>query len=179
MRERNLQADARRAHVFSKTPLQWQPPEILTPDGKRAVTESQALAAEAAKYAKLWRSSEQPPPRTFSGNEPLPRLTCDAIRRVAKSFKRRTGVAPDGWHPRHLALLPDCLLELFADIVTLIERSGRLPHQQAEVYVFLLDKAAGGTRPIGLFTATYRVWSKARQHIVAKWTAMNDRPFFC
>ena len=93
-------------------------------------------------------------------------------------FKTRTGVALDGWHPRHAALLGDDLQEVLADIFALMERASHLPSQQTEVYIFLLAKPTGGTRPIGLFTALYRLWSKARQQIAARWASCHDRPFF-
>ena len=60
----------------------------------------------------------------------------------------------------------------------LMERTGHLPEQQRQVYIFLLDEAGGGTRPIGLFTAYYRTWSKARQGEASKWNAIHDRWFF-
>ena len=75
---------------------------------------------------------------------PLPKLTPDAIRSGARRFKKRTGVAPDGWHPRHFAIMPDSVLNTLAGLYELVERTGWLPAQQRDGYVFLLDKATGG-----------------------------------
>lgn len=83
-------------------------------------------------------------------------------------FKTRAGVAPDGWRQRHAALLGDELLHVLASIFALMERTAHLPSQQKEVCIFLLAKPTGGTRPIGLFTALHRLWSKARQPIAAR-----------
>ena len=87
-------------------------------------------------------------------------------------------MAPDGWHPRHLALLSDRGLEVLSELYQLLELCGHLPAQQAQVYIFLLDKSSGGTMPIGLFTAFYRLWAKSRQEIAAKWAGCHDRPYF-
>ena len=70
---------------------------------------------------------------------PCDKLKPDKLRRTAKTFKKRTGIAPGGWHPRHFALLSDRGLEVLADLYQLLETCGHLPHQQAQVYIFLLD----------------------------------------
>ena len=102
----------------------------------------------------------------------------DFLRKMSRKFKRKTGVAPDGWHPRHFALLGDEALNTLALLHHLLELTGHLPGQQRFVCVFLLGKPGGGTRPIGLFTSMYRLWAKARQPIAAKWADADDRPYF-
>ena len=87
-------------------------------------------------------------------------------------------MAPDGWHPRHIGLLSNNLLEVLSTLYEILERTGHMPQQQRQVHVFLLNKTSGGTRPIGLFTAFYRVWSKARATTAAAWVADHDRKYF-
>jgi len=74
--------------------------------------------------------------------------------------------------------MSDDALETVADFFELMEITSLLPAQQRQVYVFLLDKSSGGTRPIGLFTALYRLWSKTRQTDAAKWAGEHDRAFY-
>ena len=82
-----------------------------------------------------------------------------------------------GGTPRHFTLLPDAGLEVMAMLFEITERTGHLPFQQRQVCIFLLDKPTGGTRPIGLFTAYYRIWSKARQPLAAEWAGRHERQF--
>ena len=75
-------------------------------------------------------------------------------------------------------MLSDEGLEVLALLYELLERVGHLPSQQRFLTIFLLGKPSGGTRPIGLFTAFYRLWAKVRQEDAAAWAADNDMPFF-
>jgi len=173
-----LWGDASAAHRFSRAPRRWTPPEVFRSDGSRAATAEEILEVEAKKYVDLWLASSSGPPIRSCGNIPCERLTPARMRCVSRSYKRKTGVAPDGWHPRHYNLLSDEALECLADLLEIMEVTGHLPSQQRFVAIFLLDKPSGGTRPIGLFTAAYRLWSKARQGQAAEWAARNDRAFF-
>jgi len=177
-KDKELDGAAGGAHRFSKEPTAWKPAEVYKQDGSRALTATDILDAEKFKYQKLWMADFERAPLVFENNVPLERPEPSKLRRIAKMFKRRTGVAPDGWHPRSIALLNDDLLNVMATLMELLERSGHLPAQQRQVFIFLLDKSSGGTRPIGLFTAFYRIWSKLRQEKAARWTATNDQAFF-
>jgi len=173
-----MEGSASGAHRFVKGPAKWMPPEVFDEEGNRAMTYEQVLEFEAKKYQKLWNATVEDPGRTSAANPPCEPLKPDFLRKMAKKFKRKTGVAPDGWHPRHYALLSDQSLSTLAMLYTLLEITGHLPHQQRYVCVFLLDKASGGTRPIGLFTSMYRLWAKSRQLEAARWAEAHDRPFF-
>jgi len=177
-RDKELSSSAAGAHKFSKTPQEWTPPEVFDKNGARVTLSSDILEVEADKYKKLWCATNVAPERKYENLTPMDRVVPAKLRRVSKSFKRKTAMAPDAWHPRHYALLPDEGLEVIGILFTILEMCGHLPSQQDQVYIFLLQKLSGGTRPIGLFTSFYRLWSKCRQTEAAAWTSRNDRPYF-
>ena len=115
-RERELEGSAGRAHKFSKLPQPWAPPEVSGPDGARVHDAKGLLEVESGRYSELWAAKAPTAGRTSAGNEPCARLLPAQLRRIARSFKKRTGVAPDGWHPRHFAMLSDELLEVLSSL---------------------------------------------------------------
>jgi len=135
-REKELSTSAKGAHLFSKAPQAWAPPDIYDDMGAKVTNSTDVLKAEAAKYKALWRAGDAPPDRKYEANAPLGKIVVEKVRRTSRSFKRRTGVAPDGWHPRHLALLPDEALEVLIVLYEILEESGHLPSQQGQIYVF-------------------------------------------
>ena len=136
-----------RGPSFSRVPHEWKPPEVVREDGTRAESTAESLNIEAAKYKAMWGASDVPDPIPYQDNYPWPKLEPDRIRRVARAFKRRTGVAPDEWHPRHIALLSNEALEVLATLYLLLEKSGHLPNQQRFVCIFLIDKPSGALVP--------------------------------
>ena len=110
--------------------------KVFKPDGSRAANSKEILETEFDKYKDLWNASASRPACTYDGNAPYARASPQQIRRIAKTFKKKTGIAPDNWHPRHFALLSDELLQVLAMLFELLERSGHLPDQQRQVFVF-------------------------------------------
>ena len=108
------------AHRFSRVPHEWKPPEVFRKDGTRAESTAEILDIEAARYKAMWDASDEPEPISYQDNYPRPKLEPDRIRRVAKTFKRRAGVAPDEWHPRYIALLSNEALEVLATLCLLL-----------------------------------------------------------
>jgi len=177
-RYKDLSGNCAGSHKFSKPAKGWQPPEVRDENGKLVADSAGILKEEAKKYKLLWGASSVPPPKKYADNAPCERALPDKLRRLSRSFKKRTGVAPDGWHPRHFAQVSDAGLTTLAELYEVFELCGYLPEQQEMVFIFLLDKASGGTRPIGLFTALYRLWAKLRQADAARWAGLHDRVFF-
>jgi len=177
-REKELNSHAAGAHRFSKPSRGWSPPDVRGVDGKLIANSEGILKQEEGRHSKLWKSSPVGPALNYNHFEPCRRPAPEQLRKTSRTFKKKTWVAPDGWHPRHYALVSDDALEMVADFFELMEMTSLLPAQQRQVYVYLLDKSSGGTRPIGLFTALYRLWSKTRQTDAAKWAGAHDRAFF-
>ena len=57
----------------------------------------------------------------------------------------------------------------FCRFLECCEALGHTPDQVAQIIIVLLAKPNGGSRPIGLLGAIYRVWSRARRHLVQQW----------
>ena len=79
----------------------------------------------------------------------------EVLRQMCLSFKRRTGVAMNGIHVCHLALLTSHARVVLALLFQVIELIGYLPAQVQMLLIFLKPKATGGRRPIMLASAFY------------------------
>ena len=175
---KDLNCHAAGARRFIKLATGWLPTDVKGCDGRTVIDSVGTLKAETSKYKELWAATECPCAKSFAANTPCDRIPVYKLRRVARTFKRRAGVAPDGWHPIHFSLLSDEGLETLSELYEFLELCGHLPHQQEQVFIFLIDKLTGGTQPIGRFTSHYRVSSKSRQDLAAEWAGRHDRPFF-
>ena len=58
---------------------------------------------------------------------------------------------------------------MLADLLEEVEETGTWPVQALAVAVALLDKEAGGDRPIALTTMLYRIWGKIRYQEGQQW----------
>ena len=70
---------------------------------------------------------------------------------------------------RHFALISDAALECLSSILVAMELLGCLPWCVGWLAMFLLDRALGGKRAIGLFPGVYRLWGKLRRSEAKKW----------
>ena len=141
---------------------------------------SARVETELRKWATLWRAEKKPAqmPEVPNVDCQLRQLTAQDLRLVAKSFKKKTGLGTDAFHPRWLLLLSDQVVQELADILMDIEEAGRWPDRAAEVLAVFIPKADGGLRPILLYTTVYRIWAKARLDYVRRWEATHPYPFF-
>jgi len=131
---------------------------------------------ELRKWEPLWRakaSAEEAGAVEWPDDlgPQLPKADPARIRAVARTFKRPTGLGPDRFHPRWVALLSDVLLEQLAAIFEDSEAAGRWPEVFEEVFAVFIPKADGGLRPILLYATPYRIWAKLRLPIVNEWEA--------
>eukprot|EP00973_Karenia_brevis_P047762 6630159-Karenia_brevis.AAC.1 len=70
--------------------------------------------------------------------------------------------------------MSEAALDAVAEILNLVESLGTFPAKQKEVFIQLMDKPTGGTRPIGWYRALYRVWVRARRKCWRAWEARSD-----
>eukprot|EP00973_Karenia_brevis_P092567 12413027-Karenia_brevis.AAC.1 len=71
-------------------------------------------------------------------------------------------------------MLSDSALEALLELLHRCEKIGAFPQQQESLLIGLIDKASGGTRPIGWFRALFRVWARARKSIWSEWEDEMD-----
>ena len=62
-------------------------------------------------------------------------------------------------------------------LYSLIEITGVLPETMRVLQLALLAKAAGGFRPIGLFSSGYRLWGRAPRNMASDWEAAHPRQY--
>jgi hypothetical protein len=154
------------------------------------------LQADYRKWVEVWgasptspsgRHSENPGPspildgdlevQRWLGVQPqgqMPPLTVEEVRAAALRFKLRT-CTPDGWHPRHIALLPHALLAALVQLYHAAEATGDFAEGTRLVVVPLITAKR---RPIGLYSALVRVWAAARKQLVYRWSRRLAHPAF-
>ncbi len=170
---------AKRAHAYTRVPVEWQPTVATSAKGVISAAPSAILEGARDKYAKYWDASESPIGYSWAGEcEELPRLTPQQLRSASLSFSRRTSSTYDGWHVRHFGLISDEGLGVLATILAAVERAGTWPTQTTLATMPLIGKPKGGHRAIGKLAALYRVWTKSRRPFAEKWEAEHERPFF-
>ncbi len=181
----NLTAGARHAHRFLRLPEEWRPTTLLDPDGVITAAPTGLIAGYADKYNGLWNdgaaqstSGHMGRPWQSGGNAPLERPTPADIRAAARTFSTNTAVAYDGFAMRHYEWLSDGALNVLADIIELVERTGKLPPQLGAIAMPLLGKPRGGHRAVATFVSLYRLWGRLRRDQVRQWEDSLQRPYF-
>ena len=105
---------------------------------------------------------------TPEGQE-LPDFGVEDLSRACRCFKAKTGIGTDCIHPRTLLLLPTAGLQAVVDMLKAIERSGAWPEHQRHIMYFLILKANGKDRPVGLLPSLIRVWEAIRAPVLWAW----------
>ena len=142
-----------------------QAPTIVT--GKQSEFSAhphRIVEAMEEQYASLWKASAQAPVAWVPDRTALARSTPSQIRGASKSFTTRTSSSIDGLHPSHFQHLSDAALCVLGALWEASERIGLLPRQLTWMVMPMLPKAMGGHRLIILYSASYRVWQRARRH---------------
>ncbi len=182
---KNINAGARNAHRFLRLPDEWRPTTVLDMDGVTTAAPTELLRGYAKKYGALWNGDA---PDAAGGDtdvpwrgarwEPLERPELGVIRAVARTFPLDTATAYDGLSMRHYAWLSDAALQLVADFIEIMERTGEMPQQLNAIAMPLLPKPRGGHRAVATFVSLYRLWNRIRRDEVRRWEASVDRPYF-
>ena len=160
------QGSAGAAHRFVKAPLALGQFDL---QGSH-LSRSDMLDAEVEQWSGLWQHGKGTPPIAFSEVPILPPLLPGQLADASRAFKTAT-CALGGVHPRHIALLDGSALAVLANLLEVAEAVGILPDQLADLLIVLLPKVTWGLRPIGWYQSVFRIWIKARLHIVKSWEA--------
>ncbi len=173
----DLAAGASRAHAYTRLPQEAVAEAVEVGDGGMSSSPDALLASQRDKYVRLWHPAQEPFSYEWQGMEELPLLTPQQLRDAASTFKRRTAITYDGFHPRSLGNLSDGSLLALSFILQAVEVSGRWPRQLRLVVTALLAKPKGGYRPIGILPAAYRLWAKTRRAWADRWEEEHARPY--
>ena len=114
----------------------------------------------------------------WSDEDRLRAITGDDIAQASRTFKNGTSSTFDGLHPRQFSMLSPGGRQATAELLEFCEHTGEWPQGVDEVVISLIPKATGGTRPIGLFSGLYRLWTRVRRLEAADWEQKNSRDFF-
>lgn len=115
----------------------------------------------------------------------LPLITGKALARVIKKKKDRSASGIDGWRIAELKRIPLPLLDLFAELLNLVEELGVWPKALMTALVTMLPKGEGRQplkqRPITVTSTIYRLWASVRLNDVIvwqeKWIKSNQNGF--
>ena len=180
---------AREAHAYSKITVGWQPDEVMD-DGLPAGAQGRVDVVTQQWLANVWHSSDTPLTtaewEVYRGTDGagrdlrrlLPRPSIDQVRAASKKFPRRTGLGVDQWHPRHFELLSGDTLDAWVSLMMAAEIHGHIPTIMNLLTIVFIPKAATGVRPIGLFTASLRLWGRLRRSIADQWEQEHQREYF-
>ena len=85
----------------------------------------------------------------------------------------RTSTGLDGWCVADLLYLPNVLLNWLAELLTVIEQTGRWPRILARGFISLIPKGEGmlpmQQRPVSVLSQIYRVWAGVRLEECMTW----------
>ena len=172
----------KRAFLASQLPQEVVPRDVIDKEtGYRTADPVKVLDNTVSKYHKLWHCAEgdvafgKGP--LWGGGTRLGRMAAARIRAASKTFKKKTSITHDGMHPRHFSLLSDEALEALAIIFETMECLGTMSTELRQNLVVLLAKAAGGFRPIGIYTSFERLWTRIRNEEVREWQEKNKKDF--
>ena len=90
------------------------------------------------------------------------------LEKAAKSYKAKTGVGIDGFHPKVPLDLTEETTGEVVEFLDNVEQSGKWPQQARTTMFFLLPKNVTSERPIALMPTLIRRWEAMRAPEVAK-----------
>ena len=171
------------AHASSRLPQAWIPKEAMTTDGILSGDPTALMEGERLKFMGLWLGSEEDRKKmegvgAWTDGDRLRAITSDDIAQASRTFKNGTSSTFDGLHPRHFSMLSPGGRQATAELLEFCEHTGEWPKGIDEVVISLIPKATGGTRPIGLFSGLYRLWTRVRRVEASEWEQKNSRDFF-
>ena len=138
----------------------------------RAVWEKFATTARAP-----WRELRGDWADKLAWASPLPPIEKGMITATAKTYRERTGLGVESFHPRWFGWLSDALLDALAALLMALEAKGYWPEQVRTILVAQIPKASGGRRPIGLLPGLVRIWERLRKPVVEVWRRSVERDY--
>ena len=172
---------ARGAHRATKQPVGWTPDPCALAGGGPLDRQGRVEALTRQWRDEIWApNAAKVCEADFAElhDQELPKPTVAEVKEAALKFPVVTGLGVDAWHPRHFAWLPDAGVQAWIELMLVAEGRGWLPVGMEMLTVVFIPKGSGGVRPIGLFTASQRLWGKVRRVVAARWEQAHQRDFF-
>ena len=176
----SVEKGAKRAHAFVKQVGGWRPDP--TPFG--CPLSAQARVDDLGEqWAKTWECQSESILdaehlwQEFEDSE-LGRPSVQDVIDAAMTFPIDTGLGADQWHPRHFGIMDKRGIDLWINLMLKAEAKGCIPSCFRLLTIVFIPKAGVGVRPIGLFTASLRLWGRLRSAVAKSWALENDREYF-
>lgn len=158
--------------------------------GRALQTPKAIMAAKAELWGGIWGRDEAQCEAFFQQYEELAAtaaeqlgawgpLTLPMLKAAIGRTPAGTGLGVDRLSPCYLKALPQQGLQGLLGCLASMEASMALPDRAMLNMVALLDKPAGGDRPISLMAMPYRVWLRMRRYQVAAWDREHAGPWDC
>jgi hypothetical protein len=100
-------------------------------------------------------------------------LTAADLQSTLAKQSTRCAAGMEGWRVAELKALPPFLLDKLAQLLNLVEKTGRWPRSLERALVTLVPKGEGGQplsmRPISVASAVYRLWAATRLRDAMRW----------
>ena len=186
-RETAMADGARLAHRWCKPAPAWT--AMPSDDEGFALPPQAAAESIAGVWHSLWEVDSPDADlevRTWkylceqaSEQEPLVPPTVNEVRMTAATFSRFTATGCDHLHPKHIGRLSVMAVQLLIDLFFAGFNLGMVPTVLHYVYIVLLPKETGGTRPIGIFSSVVRLFMRwLRRQVTDRWEASVPRPYW-
>ncbi len=179
------QGAAGHLHKMSKPPVVWRPCAATAQGASLAPRD--AADHKAGQWGGVWRvdeldaqGGERPWELAAVDDEPpLPPLRGqdDACRSLCGAFREHTGIGIDLVHPWHWGWVSDQGMDSLLAFLDWVERAAIWPSQLSWLLYFLIPKAEGGERPIGVIATTVRIWEGLRAPIMREQAARLARDY--
>ena len=184
--KREIQEDASKlsAWIGQAVPVEEPPAhhKVLDPDPTTQATEAARMwelqwcplqRPDAAKVARLCAELGAPKPEWE-----LPPTSPAALQARAKqSRKRAAGL--DGWRPAHFACLGFSFFQALGALWDVCLRDQVLPVAWKQIRVTLIAKASGGSRPLSIATAGWRLCMAVTMRALRGWVRSWVPPELC
>ncbi|CAK0838315.1 unnamed protein product, partial [Prorocentrum cordatum] len=171
-------------HKLSKAASVWRPRRA----GSMGDSADPIAAAEYTlnEWKVVWRVGEQiqKVERPWEHGErdklePFTDQDVDKLKEVARTFRKKTGVGVDRWHPSMLQGASDEAYVKLLDFYVGVERTLRWPIHMGTVLFFMTPKTYTTDRVIGLLPTAIRVWEIMREPYMVDWAKNNYRSWDC
>lgn len=155
-----------------------------TADGCYSSAPQALVKSEAGRLSALWQCSEEQEleARVLSEVEDqqdgLVDLQVEEVAWASASFSVSTAASSDGFHCRHIRMLPAKAVEVVTVFLRCIELIGRLPTQLMVLLSVMIPKSSAGFRALGIYPFLYRVWAKARRYQLRSWERKHRQKWF-
>ncbi|CAK0868864.1 unnamed protein product [Prorocentrum cordatum] len=167
-------------HKWTKAPAPWQPqaaPAGADSDQMHELTHPQKAADAALKgWESIWHDPLaprapwlQPPTEIEWAESKPPPITPQQAIEARGRFRTKTGPGESGWHPR---LWREGGIQGAARVASTLNALGASspwPQAQDTILFYLMAKASGGHRNLGLIPELARLWETIRMPYARRW----------